>query len=188
MNRRLLIALPGLFLAGPVLAHTGHAEGGGLLTGLFHPLAGTDHLLAMVAVGLWAARMGGRALWALPLTFVGVMMAGAGLAMAGLVLPMIEPGIAASVLLLGLAVAMGAGASLGVAVAAVGTFALWHGAAHGYEIPVTAAPVLYAAGFAAATAMLHAAGLGLGVTLRTAWLRVAGGAIALAGAVQLLAA
>jgi len=190
MNKRLAILLPALLAATPALAHTGHADGAGLVTGLLHPFAGLDHLLAMVAVGLWAARIGGRGRWLLPAVFVAVMTAGVGLALAGLSVPWTEPGIAASVLLLGLAVAFAAHAPPGAAAGAVAVFALWHGAAHGYEVPVAATPALYAAGVALATAVLHGCGVGVGVglRLRSAWLRAAGGVIAAAGAAQLLIA
>lgn len=165
-------------------AHPGH-DVTGFTHGFAHPLSGLDHLLAMLAVGLWAAQMGGRARWAVPATFVGVMALGGALGMAGLHLPMVESGIAASVLVLGLLVALSARLSLAAAVPLVGVFALFHGFAHGAEMPASVSGFAYAAGFVLATAALHLAGIGLGMGMQrmasAPLVRFAGVAIAVAG-------
>ncbi|PBY70246.1 HupE/UreJ family protein [Pseudomonas aeruginosa] len=155
--------LPKLFatlalLAAPALAfaHPGHGEHG-LVAGLAHPLTGLDHLLAMFAVGLWAAQQQGAARLALPCTFVGTMLVGGLLGFEGLQLPFMETGIAASVLALGLCVALAVRPPLALAMAATALFAL----AHGLELPDLSSPWLYALGFVAATAALHAAGYAL---------------------------
>lgn len=147
------------------LAHPGHVHEMSLMQGLLHPLTGLDHVLAMTAVGLWAAQQGGRALWAWPLTFVTVMLAGGLLGMEGFALPAIEPVIAASVFVLGLLVAGSTAMPVWAGAALVGLFALFHGNAHGLEAPANGAGALYAAGFVASTALLHVAGLGLGFAM-----------------------
>lgn len=168
----------------PALAHPGHDGHGSLLAGIAHPLSGMDHLLAMVAVGLWAALVGGRALWQVPAAFVAAMLAGFGLAHAGVGLPFVEPLIAASVMALGLLTfaALKVPAAIGMAVA--GFFALFHGHAHGAEFGEAGA-LPFVAGVTMATAMLHAAGVGAGLAIgsgRVRWLtRVAGAATALGG-------
>lgn len=169
-----VILLPTLAEAHPGL----HADG--LVAGALHPLTGLDHLLAMVAVGLWAASLGGAARWLAPAAFVSLMAVGAALGVGGIVLPGIEPLIAASVVGLGLAVAARLRVSAAAAAALVGVFALAHGQAHGAEMPAMASPLAYGLGFAAATAALHAVGLG-GGQLRPAVTRIAGAGIALAG-------
>ncbi|MBW6298508.1 HupE/UreJ family protein, partial [Pseudomonas aeruginosa] len=157
---KLLAAL--VLLAAPALAfaHPGHGEHG-LVAGLAHPLTGLDHLLAMFAVGLWAAQQQGAARLALPCTFVGTMLVGGLLGFEGLQLPFMETGIAASVLALGLCVALAVRPPLALAMAATALFALAHGVAHGLELPDLSSPWLYALGFVAATAALHAAGYAL---------------------------
>lgn len=166
-------------------AHPGHGATNSFASGFGHPLFGLDHVLAMVAVGLWAAQMGGRSLWAVPATFVGVMTVGGALGMAGLPLPMVETGILVSVLVLGLLIAAAARLPLAASMVVVGLFALFHGHAHGTEIPMAASGLTYAAGFVLATAGLHACGIGLGLLtqkrLSAPALRYAGAAIALAG-------
>ncbi|MGE0080194.1 MAG: HupE/UreJ family protein [Thiohalomonadaceae bacterium] len=144
------------------LAHTGHYDGGGLMQGVMHPLAGLDHLLAMVAVGLWAAYAGGRALWALPAAFVGMMLAGAMLGFAGIALPLMEPLILASVVVLGLLVAFNVRMPLMPGMALIALFGIFHGQAHALEMSAGAGAVAYAAGFAGTTALLHASGIALG--------------------------
>lgn len=181
----LVAALPALVLAAPASAHVDPATHGSLAAGLTHPMLGADHLLAMLSVGLWAAVLGGRALLAMPATFVGAMIAGFGLAMAGVGLPFVEPAILASVVALGVLVALAVRLPLGAGLSVVAAFALFHGQAHGAEIGgATAAG--YVTGFAVSTALLHAAGIGLGLGLARlgrAWTtRGAGGAVALAGA------
>ncbi|WP_221793727.1 HupE/UreJ family protein [Oceanobacter mangrovi] len=166
------------------LAHTGH-ETSGLMAGIAHPFTGLDHLLAMVAVGLWAAQMGGKATWQLPLAFIGTMMLGGLLAMAGVAVPFVEAGILASVIASGVLVAMAARFNTTVCVALTAAMAMFHGVAHGAEMPLSAHPVSYVAGFLGATLVLHLAGIaaikaGKGALAATA-ARVAGGAIAFAG-------
>jgi len=175
-----------LFLA-PTLAHahTGVGDTHGFTHGFEHPLFGLDHLLAMVAIGLWAAQIGGRALWAVPATFVSVMALGGALGIAGVPVPYVEQGIATSVLLLGLFIALSVRMPLAFSIPIVGLFAICHGHAHGAEMPANASGVAYAAGFLIATALLHCCGIGLGIAIQHATkasvLRVAGAAIAVAG-------
>lgn len=172
-------------------ADTFGADGAGLAQGFAHPIGGLDHVLAMLAVGLWAARIGRRALWRLPLAFPVVMAAGGALGWAGVGLPAVESGIAVSVVVLGLAVACAIRPPLWAGVAIVALFALFHGHAHGTELPVAAAPLAYAAGFVLATALLHVTGVGLGLIGRAPAARAAlglgGSAIAAAGLVLLIA-
>jgi urease accessory protein len=155
-----------------------------------HPLSGLDHICAMLAVGLWAAQMGGRSIWAVPLTFVGVMALGGFLGMMGAQLPLFEVGILISVLTLGVLVAASIQLPLAASVIIVGLFATFHGHAHGAEMPETAAGLAYAASFIIATALLHAFGIGLGVATqklaRPETARFAGIAIVLCGGYLLL--
>lgn len=173
----------------PAASHVGHGETDGLLHGFLHPIGGLDHMLAMLAVGLLAALLGGRALWTVPLSFLAMMSVGWVLAMGGTSLPFVEFGISLSVIALGLAVALKLPLPAVVAVALAGFFAVFHGHAHGAEMPVDASGVRYAAGFLAATSLLHAAGIALGIVFgRLASMsdlipRLAGGAIAIAGIV-----
>jgi urease accessory protein len=174
-----------LVVATPAEAHLLNAAGAGWAHGFMHPFSGLDHVLAMAAVGVWAAQTGRPALWALPLAFPLAMAAGGLLGVAGVPVPGIESGIAASVLILGLLIAFRAKPPLALSVALVGLFAVFHGHAHGSELPQAASPLLYGLGFVAATAALHVIGLGIGHAMRlpagmTA-LRVGGGAIAAAG-------
>jgi urease accessory protein len=187
-----LAALAAVALAPvPAFAHVGVGPTSGFGNGLLHPLTGIDHLAAMVAVGLWAAQQGKRAVWAVPLAFVATMALGGALGMAGLALPYVEQGIAASVLVLGVLIAAAARLPLAAGMLLVAVFALFHGHAHGAEMPSTASGLAYGAGFVAATALLHACGVGLGLTLkkleRPAALRFAGAAVALCGVGLLLA-
>jgi urease accessory protein len=179
---RLALASAGLAFAGAAQAHPGHAEGA--FAGLAHPFMGLDHLLAMVAVGVWATQLGGRAKWLVPSCFVAVMAAGGALGMSGLALPMVEGGIAASVLLLGLLIAFSVRLPVYASAGLVGVFAVFHGYAHGTEIPALASPWLYGAGFLIATALLHGLGLGVGAGLKKqGWtVRIAGAAVAACGA------
>ncbi len=164
MRRAVLTALSAVFVLAPAvaLAHPGHGEGG-LMHGFSHPIAGIDHVLAMVAVGMFAARLGGRALWLVPLGFVGAMAVAGALGMAGIRLPFAEAGIALSVVVLGLAVAFRLSLPELAAMALVGFFALFHGHVHGVEMPAAASAVPYAVGFLGATAMLHAMGVSIGL-------------------------
>ncbi len=152
-----------LALPTAALAHTGH-EAGSLASGMMHPVGGLDHVLAMVAVGLWAAQTGGRAVWAAPLAFVGAMLAGGAMGMAGIGFPAVEPMILASIVVLGAVVALAARVPLVPALAVIALFGVAHGHAHGAEGPATGMAA-YAAGFALATAVLHGAGLALGFGL-----------------------
>lgn len=182
-------ALALLMIPALAFAHPGHGDNG-LVAGISHPIGGLDHLLAMLAVGLWAAQQQGAARWTLPCTFVGTMLMGGLLGFEGLNLPALESGIAASVLALGLAVALAVRPPLLLAMGATALFALFHGVAHGLELPDMSSPWAYAAGFVAATAALHAAGYAAVRFLPTAaapLVRVAG-AISAAAGVWLLAA
>jgi urease accessory protein len=158
-----------------------HSHGAGLIAGLAHPFSGLDHLLAMVAVGLWAAQKGGRALWILPLTFVGMMAFGGALGGLGISLLGIETGIALSVMVLGLLVALQSRWALPLAGSMVGLFAMFHGMAHGVEMPNAASPWAYGLGMMAATAFLHATGVLAGMKLREITVRVTGAMISVAG-------
>lgn len=171
-----LIAVPTL-----AQAHPGHADFGGLAAGLGHPVGGLDHLLAMVAVGLWAAQLGGRARWLLPVLFVTFMLAGAGLGMVGIAVPGVEQGIVASVLALGLLLLWAKRVPLLPGAVLVSAFAVMHGVAHGGEMPPGAEMTLYMLGFALSTAVLHLIGAGLGSWRSTLLSRAIGAAIALAG-------
>ena len=166
LGRRLLALVAVLAVAPWASAHPGH-DGDHDFTwdfsgGLAHPLSGVDHLLAMIAVGLWAAQLGGRARWFVPAAFVGVMALGAALGHAGLKFSGIEQGIAASVFVLGLLIARSVKLPVAAGMAIVGIFALFHGLAHGAEMPATAGELSYGAGFIAATALLHLVGIGAG--------------------------
>ena len=175
-------ALPVLAQAHP--GHDGHELTWDFATGATHPLSGWDHLLAMVAVGLWAAQLGGRSRWLVPAAFVGVMTLGALIGHNGVALAGVQQGIAASILILGLFIAAAVRLPAPASMAIVGLFALFHGVAHGAEMPATAGGLSYGAGFVAATILLHATGLGLGVLLQKQQhaARFAGAAVAIAGA------
>lgn len=177
-----VIALSALCLfAGTASAHTGdHGTLTGFAGGLAHPLLGLDHLFAMIAIGLWAAQQGGRALWAIPAAFVGAMLAGGVLAGSGIALPQVEAAIALSVLALGLLVAARLRASLAAGIAIAAGFALFHGYAHGLETPLAVSPALYAVGFVLATACLHGAGIAGSLLGRRA-VQLAGAGIAATG-------
>ncbi|HWF19070.1 MAG TPA: HupE/UreJ family protein [Verrucomicrobiae bacterium] len=180
-------SLIALFALAPMLvqAHPGHGLANSFVGGFSHPLFGLDHILAMVAVGLWASQLGGRSVWAVPATFVGLMCVGGALGMMGVHLPLVEAGILASVLVLGILIAAAARLPLAASMALVGLFAIFHGHAHGTEIPIAASGLNYGIGFVLATAALHLCGIGLGFLaqkqLRAPALRYAGAAIAVAG-------
>lgn len=165
MTTKLRILLTGLGVAAatPALAHTGATAVSGFAAGFGHPFGGLDHMLAMVAVGLLAAALGGRWLWALPATFLAVLVAGGIAGMAGLPLPAVELGIKGSVLVLGLAVVAGRACPAPLAAAFVAVFAFFHGHAHGTEMPATAGAFDYGFGFVVATAALHLTGIGIGL-------------------------
>lgn len=181
------LALAALLLTAatlPAYAHVGIGPTSSFPAGFMHPLSGLDHLTVMIAVGLWAALKGGKAIWAWPLAFVGVMLGGAALGMAHIPVPFVEPGILASVVALGLLVALAVDLPVSAGIAIIGVFALLHGHAHGTEVPENAAGLDYMAGFALATAMLHligiAAGLAFGLRYR-GLTRAAGAACAAIG-------
>ena len=186
MNPPRTLALATLCLfAGTASAHTGDHTAAGFAGGLTHPLLGLDHLLAMIAIGLWAAQQGGRALWAVPAAFVGAMGLGGGLAWSGGVLPHVETALALSVLVLGLLIATRRqwAVTAGMTIAAV--FALFHGYAHGLEMPQAASPARYAMGFVLATVCLHGVGIASSLIGRHA-MRVAGIGIAATGLALIL--
>lgn len=180
-----VIALTALCLfAGTASAHPGHTPTG-FVGGLAHPFLGFDHLLAMIAIGLWAAQQGGRALWAVPASFVGAMVLGGTLALSGWPLPHVETGIALSVLILGLLVATQRNVPVLAGMTLAGVFALFHGYAHGLEIPQATSPVLYVAGFVLATVCLHGVGIAGNLLGRHA-IRAAGFCIAASGLVLVM--
>jgi urease accessory protein len=185
----MLAAVGAALVAAPAAAHTGHGLDG-LAAGFAHPFHGIDHLLAMIAVGVWAGQQGGRAVWALPAAFVGVMALGGVAGCAGIGIAGTENVILVSVLVLGAVVAAALKPPLWIAAPLVGAFALFHGLAHGAELPAAANIDAYAAGFIAATALLHAAGIALAFALRDATPRLALRALGAAqiGAGMLLAA
>ncbi len=163
---RILTAAAAALIAAPAWAHTGgglHDHGLSLMSGVTHPLFGIDHLLAMLAVGVWAAQHKRSAVWLLPVVFPLMMLAGALLGMNGLHLPGIEAGIAGSVAVLGLLIAFAIRLPVWAGAAVVTVFALAHGYAHGMELPQGASPWAYGAGFMAATFALHLAGMAIGL-------------------------
>lgn len=180
-----LFAVAAVLLPSFAYAHAGVGETSGFLHGLTHPASGLDHVCAMLAVGIWAAQMGGRSLWAVPLTFVGVMALGGILAMSGIGLLFVEQGILLSVLLLGVLIAASVRLPLWLSGGMVGTFALWHGHAHGAEVSELASGIGYALGFMLATALLHAAGIAFGLGMqrisRERLVQAVGAGIALCG-------
>ncbi|AQR64090.1 urease accessory protein [Aquaspirillum sp. LM1] len=177
---KFLLFFPLALASHAALAHSGH-DSATLFAGFSHPLGGLDHLLAMLAIGLWAGQQGGAARWQAPLSFVLLLALGGALGMAGLALPGVEGGIAASVLVLGLLVAGQARLPRAVGLALAGGFALLHGLAHGAEMPLDGSPLAYAAGFVLASACLHLIGLGVSLPLQRL-ARALGAAIAVAGA------
>lgn len=186
--RAFLLAVSGIVaLAWPLLAwaHEETGQAAGLLAGLTHPVSGLDHVMAMVAVGFWGAQLGAPALWALPVAFPMVMAVGGMLGLMGIPLPGVELGIALSAVALGGMVLGEVKASLPVAAGLVGFFAIFHGHAHGTELPDGASGLYYSIGFVVATGLLHAAGIGFGVIHKwphgPAILRAAGGLVLLGG-------
>jgi urease accessory protein len=183
-----LLALIAAAIPAAAYAHPAIGEAAGFSHGFAHPMTGLDHVLAMVMVGVLAFQLGGRATWLLPATFVLVMAFGGALGMAGVNVPFVEIGIALSVVVLGAVVALNIKAPVAAAMAVVGLFAVFHGHAHGAEMPENAAGLTYAAGFMMATAILHMAGLALGFAIgrggeRSGFLatRLAGGFATIAG-------
>ena len=166
-------------------AHTGEGTVGGLISGFLHPITGFDHLLAMVAVGIWGATLGRPLVWALPVAFPLLMVVGGVLGITGVQLPYVESGIAVSVVVLGLAIAVAWRAPVAVAIAIVAAFGVFHGYAHGAELPEAASPAGYVAGFVLSTGLLHLLGIALGTIKAlpkgSQILRASGGLIAAAG-------
>lgn len=174
-----------LLYAQAVQAHVHKGEAVSFLSGLKHPISGLDHVVAMIAVGLWGAQLGTPAIWVLPVAFPMVMAVGGMLGLLGVPLPGMEIGIAASAILLGAAVMAEVRPPLAAAAGLVGFFAIFHGYAHGSELPAGESGLLYSIGFVMATGCLHGVGIIIGIVHRWKWgrraLRVAGAAIALAG-------
>lgn len=188
-NFRISAAVAGvagvLLMSGSAQAHTGTGLPGGFGSGFWHPLSGADHLLAMVSVGLWGAFLGRPLIYLLPVIFPTVMAVGAVLGMVGLPAPPVEIGIALSVLVLGSCIALAIRAPVWAAAIIVAAFALFHGYAHGRELPSAADPVAYSAGFVLATGLSHVAGIGIGALNAYRWgniaVRLVGGLIAATG-------
>lgn len=182
---RAALAAALLLVALPAWAHEGGGQAAGFLSGMLHPISGLDHVLAMVAVGLWGAQLGAPAIWLLPVAFPLVMAFGGFLGLIGVALPGVEIGIAASAVLLGAAVMSERRVSLYAAAALVAFFAIFHGHAHGTELPPGQSGLLYSLGFVVATGCLHAIGIAAGAAHR--WptgklmLRIAGGGVSLGG-------
>ncbi len=163
---RSLLVLLMIAVASPAFAHTGEGLAGGFAGGFMHPLLGPDHVAAMIAVGLWGAFLGMPAMLVLPVVFPLVMALGGALGILGIPLPSVEIGIAASAVVLGLMVALAAKPNLWIAAIIVGIFAIFHGHAHGAELPDGADAVAYSIGFVVATGLLHLAGIGFGLLAR----------------------
>lgn len=189
VDKRALLGLILLGTASVGQAHTLGAPHLDFFTGLGHPLTGLDHVLAMLAVGLWVAQLGGRALWQVPTTFVLMMAASGMLGFLGISLPLAETGIAGSVLILGILVALASRLPLAASIALVGVFAIFHGYAHGAEMVAEVSAFWYSLGFMLTTALLHSAGIGIGLAARQGvsaqLLRLGGATIAASGAVLL---
>jgi urease accessory protein len=186
--RYLITILTALVMASPASAHTGIGPTAGFTAGFVHPLGGLDHILTMVAVGLFAYHLGGRALWLVPAAFVAMMAAGGVIGVLHAPLPFVETGIALSAVAVGALVALKVRLPVAAAMAVVGLFALFHGHVHGTEMPVAASGLTYGLGFVAATALLHGAGLGIAFAFNAmsgrvgpALARVSGAVIAVAG-------
>lgn len=146
-------------------AHTGSGTNADFMHGFFHPITGIDHILAMVAVGIVAYQIGGRALWLIPVSFILGMALGGVLGLSNVNVPFVELSIALSVIALGAAVALGITAPVAAVMAVVGLFAIFHGHAHGTEIPENASGLAYAIGFVGATGLLHLSGIGIGLLI-----------------------
>lgn len=187
------LLLAALMLVSPaLLAHPTEGVVGGFISGFLHPIYGPDHMVAMVAVGLWGAFLGMPAIWLLPVVFPLIMALGGAVGVLGLPLPFVELAIAASAIVLGLMVALAMRPPLWVAAVLVGVFGLFHGHAHGMELPEASNPLSYAIGFVLATGLMHLAGIALGTLTRTPRgtqaVRGAGALISAAGAYFLVGA
>ena len=184
-NKVLLAWILGLALSGTAFGHEEVGAATGLISGLQHPISGWDHVLAMIAVGLWGAQLGPPALWVLPVAFPMVMALGGMLGLLGIPIPGVEAGIALSALVLGSMVLTECRPTLWVASTLVGFFAIFHGHAHGTELPEASSGLLYSVGFVAATGLLHGVGIAIGLIHR--WkggrqmIRIAGAFVAGAG-------
>lgn len=187
---RAVLAAALAFSSGAAFAHEGAGVAGGFLSGFVHPLNGWDHVIAMVAVGLWGAFLGRPAIWVLPIVFPMVMALGGALGVSGLQIPAVETGIALSAVVLGAMVAFAVRPPIWLAAVIVGSFAIFHGYAHGVELPQAADPIAYSLGFVIATGLLHLAGIAFGLLVR--WpagkivVRAGGAAIAMAGVALLM--
>jgi urease accessory protein len=189
LPRLAVLSLALAILPTAAFAHAGSGDASGFTHGFMHPMGGFDHILAMIAVGILAARLGGRALWLVPLSFITMMIVGGIAGASGVNLPFVELGISGSILVLGFVAALGRQLPTAVAMTLVGFFGIFHGHAHGTEMPVDAQGFAYGAGFVLATALLHASGLALGIaadrltgSLSAKASRLAGGVMAAAGA------
>jgi urease accessory protein len=181
-----LAVLPAL-AAMPALAHTGVGHTHGFIQGFQHPISGLDHSVAMIAVGLFASLLAGRALWSVPATFVMMMLVGGGLGIAGVEMPAVELGITLSIIVIGAVTALGLRWPTTAATALVGFFAIFHGYAHGAEMPLGASALGYSLGFALATSLLHVAGVAVGLlTRQCALVRIGGVAASLWGVAPLI--
>ncbi|MCD2470265.1 HupE/UreJ family protein [Jiella sp. MQZ9-1] len=172
-------------------AHILRGAQGGFGSGFLHPLSGLDHFLAMFAVGLWGAQMGGRQVWTLPVAFPLIMVVGGIIGISGFHLPYIETGIALSILVLGLVICVAWKAPEWMALLLIAFFAICHGYAHGAELPLAADPADYAIGFVLATGLIHILGIGVGLLVGRLWRgrvsQMLGGVIALGGVYYLVA-
>ncbi|BCE03397.1 HupE/UreJ family protein [Marinicellulosiphila megalodicopiae] len=179
------VLLLSLTLAALANAHGESGVAGGFILGFKHPIVGWDHVVAMVAVGLWGAFLGKPAIWILPVIFPVVMAFGGAMGIIGIPIPAIETGIAVSAIVLGCMVAIAARPPIWIAGIIVGVFAIFHGHAHGTELPTASSPLAYSIGFVLATGLLHLGGIAFGYLTR--WpagkiiIRTGGGAIALSG-------
>ncbi|MGT2465338.1 HupE/UreJ family protein [Mesorhizobium atlanticum] len=183
-KRTALAAILFLAAAMPAEAHVGAGSASSFAAGFAHPLSGLDHMTVMIAVGVWAAMKGGKAVWAWPLAFLGVMLAGGALGMLHVPVPFVEPAILASVVALGLLVALAIDLPVLAGIAIIGLFALFHGHAHGTEVPENAGGLDYVAGFAISTVLLHGVGIAAGLRLGSRFrglARAAGAACAAIG-------
>jgi urease accessory protein len=189
MSRRGIVAVLLALLPIVAIAHEEAGQAAGFVAGLVHPVSGADHVVAMVAVGLWGAVLGPPAIWVLPVAFPLVMALGGLMALLGMQVPAVEVGIALSAVVLGVMVLAEQRPPLAVAAAIVAFFAIFHGHAHGRELPAGTSALLYSLGFVIATGLLHAAGILLGVAHRWAagrqLVRAAGAGVALAGLIFL---
>ncbi|CAK0760407.1 Protein HupE [Gammaproteobacteria bacterium] len=184
LNRNFLASLAAIFLPTLAYAHTGLGTMPGFGEGLGHPWSGTDHMVAMVAVGIWAFQSGGKGVWAIPTSFVAMMLVGGILGFSGVRLPFVEQGIFMSILVFGILIAAAAQFPLLVSMMITGAFAIFHGHSHGTEIPAAVSGLFYSIGFIAATTALHLAGIAAAFAVssqesRPVFIRFAGVAIAL---------